>query len=294
MTPRTLNPDRDTLFMVHSHIRFSLLRLRRSTPAASLLSAWEALYKLSQTMLEKERDFTEKIEEALANIETVDAELLDPAGTSVLNGVLKVVGNDRSDARYLHYTNGVAPSALTRPVLGPQIRTMRPWVESLKSSPEKELQELATPLKDALAAADVAMAAHVEAVRKESEFRATAHRLWFEKVNAERKTLHGELLKLAADPARRLSMGYADRFFLQRRPQRTRTETLASLTTEEAAAEEVLKTVRERKQALQARLEAERLAEAERDQKRAELREVERICSDAEQKAAALRKQLET
>lgn len=293
MSPRILNPVRSSLSDVNREHRFTLFRLRRSKPAASLVPGWESLHKESQSLVDKEQALAEKLEEALAWVEYADAEALDPAVRGVIGTLLKIVDNDREHVRYQHFMKGVAPSHLLRPVLGAELVAVRPWLESLKAAPEKELVDLAPGLKAAVEEGDRAAAALIEARRQLDEFRTNACVIWFDKINAERRALYGELGKLEADPRQHLEEGYADRFFFRRSQPAASAESLAALQQEEAAAQAALSAVKERQAALKVRLEAERLAAAQREADLATLHETERSIREAEEKAAALRRRLD-
>lgn len=294
MPPRILNPDRDSIPTLLDEVIYTVSRLRLSKAAAALLPRWEALLKEVSAAAEKERGLVAKIAEALAGVEYVDSEKLDVVVGDVINTLLKLVNQDRGHSVYQHYLRGVAPSELTRPVLAAQVEHTRAWPTSLKAAPEKELQDLATPIADAVAAADQATKVLTDAQAELGDFRARVRPALFERLNADRQTLFGELLKLEeSDKTGRLGKDYARRFFRVRSSRSEPAETLAVLAEEETTLLAQLQAVKDRKAALQARTEAERLAAEQRRQDEAALAEAQRRAAEAQAEIARIKKKLD-
>src|SRR5262245_19191447 len=106
---RTLDPDRDSLLELVDEIRYTLYRLRRSAPAAALLPGWEALYKDVRAAFDKEWKLVDNLLDGSAWIDCADG-TLDVAVMRVVNTLVKLVGNDRSQPLYVRYLGNKSPS----------------------------------------------------------------------------------------------------------------------------------------------------------------------------------------
>lgn len=119
---------------------------------------------------------------------------------------------------YQRYFGSIRPNELKRPVLGEELNTVRKWIDPLKTSSHKELQELSVALETIVKDSDAAVIAHNKASEAMKTFRIEGDRaVLFEKINAARKSTYGELSKRSHDLVDKKASDFANQFFMRTR-----------------------------------------------------------------------------
>jgi hypothetical protein len=226
----------------------------------------EALLVDVNRLTQEQRVLERGIMDAMARKYVVD-DRLNGVSAAIAGTLLTENGGDRSDPVFQRYFGNIQPSRFNRPVLGPQLATMRTWVVSLvQGSPA--LQAYGMQLTECVAEADVAVANEAEAERQLADFKVDARKALIDRVNGLRLAHYGQLAEM---PHTRRELGlphdFADRFFVRGASQRRLTipileKDVARLRTQLQKAEEQLARLREETEAETRQRENEELAEA--------------------------------
>jgi len=289
---RTLDPDRDSLLELVEQVRFTLFRLRRSKPGAAILTTWEDLYKAVRAALDTELSLVEGIADALAGVDWIDGEL-DVLILLIIKTVDKFPRHNEVLRRRL--LKGKTPSAFTRPRLGEELASVEDWVEALKSTTQKELQDLATPLGTVIDAAKKTQTALTAANGLFADFRAIERRALYDRVNGERQVLYGQLIKVLGDDAMGgLPKDYVERHFKVGRSRAPGIQSVAAGKLAVAEAEQHLKDMTAVLKDLEAAAEAERLADEQRAADEKALQEQQRLIEEAQARADELKRRIDS
>ena len=212
-------------------------------------------------------------------MDRVDADL-DPAVYDLSKVLLLEVRDNRKHPLYQRYFGKQRPSAIIRPVLGPELETIRSWIPSLTEAQQESLRNLSGRFQPLVTEADGAVSAQQEVARQWTDFSQIGSRCKLvDDFNLLRRTLHADLSKLPGTPeGQNLPSDFADRFFIKERrtylapaePTVAQVEArLAALRQETAEQEALLERLRQELRTREAADERRRtdeaaLAEAER------------------------------
>lgn len=292
MAIQTLS-SRLSLDTLGEELVYTLARLRAYTNTAKYVSSFETLLSDLKKTKETEMSLQEKILSAEALIDSCDDEL-DECVDKFSNILLTLTQNNRSDLLYQRYFGSIRPSDLKKPVLGEELETVRGWLDSLKSSTHKELQEVGTSFEEIVTRADKALTSLRELRTKYTDFRTLgAREQFFARANAERKSIYGELNKLAHSQRDLQASSFADRFFLHRRvSKRADPESSAEIREHIDEIETTLKEWHARYESALAREAEAAKKQQDYELKLQALEAAERDAQKAMQHAAELRKQL--
>jgi predicted phage tail protein len=301
MSARILDPDRMTLADLVIELQYTLIRLRLSPEAAPLVPRFEALVTEAEQVERQETALRVALLAAEVAISWRD-ETIDDTVRTLGATLLKIVRNDREDPLYQRYFGSQNPSAVTRPVLGRELETVRGWVPSLLTSPEPELQDIGRQLTGQVEAADAAIQAQQAQRQKLNDFRLLGdRRRIFERVNAERREAYGFLSKMsytsstvAASGAAetRLPSDFGDRFFRQVRRRKDADPDVEEAREEVERLEKALAEARNQLKAAEERARAAAAAKAEKLTTQQELEQAEKAAAEAAKKIAELRERL--
>jgi hypothetical protein len=141
---------------------------------------------------------------------------LDDFVDTLDHALLTATKNNRKDPLYQHYFGAKTPSTMKRPILGPELATVRNWIPSLQASPNAALAALASPLQTLVANADAAVTAKAAADQALKDFDTLGPKKGLvDSYNTLRADAYGKLAQLPhANPQASLPATFADRFFL--------------------------------------------------------------------------------
>jgi hypothetical protein len=265
-------------------LRYTLSRLLANPLTAALAPRFQALRDQWSTVQALEISLNEELSDARAQVDIADLGL-DDFATRFSHAVKAVTGQNSDDALYLHFFP-IPLHEIRRPVLGRQLKLMQGWVVSLASSPHPTLVMMLPELTTLVEAADQAAKRRDELTLRLRNFRDVGERRQlFDRVNAERKELHGALSKLALSTPG-LSPSFPNQFFKPGEPEETAVETTDSVSAEIAALEESLTERRER--LIELEQEAAETAKEAEDKARKEAR-----LAELKQEIAARQRELQ-
>lgn len=244
-------------------LRYTLSRLLANPLTVSLAPAFQALRTQWTEVQALEISLHESLSDAKAQVDIADA-ALDAFAVRFSNALLALTGQKRDAPLYLHYFK-VPLHVLSRPILAGQLQTMAAWIPSLVTTPHPTLAAMKSELEALVAAGQKAEADRDALVVKIDTFRDVGERKQlFDKVNAERKAVHGALSKIGlATPG--LPSGFANQFFKLVESSDPPEETIDSL---EAEIKDLLAKIEERKARI-ASLTEEAADEAKKEEEKA-------------------------
>ena len=183
----------------------------RINTLAGTLAPFESIWQAAATEHQKLDD---AVVRAQARVDVADV-VLDVFVDRVDLGLQTAKGRDRSHPLFATFFSGQAPSALKRPVLGPELETVRGWPEKLGQCGVPALAALQADLQQAIDVADAALAAHTKAQADLANFDAVGlGKQLVDKLNAMRDAVHGELKQVRHDHADwNLAADWPDTFF---------------------------------------------------------------------------------
>jgi hypothetical protein len=186
----------------------------------------DATHRCEALQLE-ERALRDGITVAAARVRKAD-DVLDDLVDEIEPVVRRAAGGDRTSARYTAFFKQ-APSALKRPVLGPELETIRAWEPELEACPEVGLKQAAPRVGQAVARADTAVEQLTKSAASLRAFRLTGNRkTYIDACNASRARIVGEWADaIHKHPEWNLDAGFATQFF--RRMHRVAKQTLESI-----------------------------------------------------------------
>ncbi len=143
----------------------------------------------------------------------VDAEndTLDDTTDDIGDAVYQAEDKDRTSTRYRRYFGSRRPSEIIKMGLESQLGVVRPWVEALKTEPEKELHALGTRLEGNVETGTVAVEGRMKAATDSTNFRVRERMRFVDDVNGLRDSVHGILAQRAVK--KKLGKSWPDRFF---------------------------------------------------------------------------------
>lgn len=289
----TLHSNSYSLNTLHDEILYTFTRLKAEGSMTALTATFESLLGECKKAQETEVGLHEKIIMAEAMVDTCD-DRLDRGIDALSSTILKISQGDRSHALYQRYFGLVRPSELKKPILGEELDTVRKWIDSLKSSLYKEVQEVGATLEKVVKEADLAVKEVNSAREQMADFRTTGIRaLLFEKVNAARKSTYGELSKRSHDISDKKSSDFANQFFMRVRSKKRPDPVTANqfkLRIEEL--QQDLKLVQEQYDMLQAQEENKAKLEADYEAELKRLSETEKAHEASAKRAAELKEKL--
>jgi hypothetical protein len=179
---------------------------------ADTLAPWESLWQAAAVEHQKLDD---AVVRAAARVDVADG-VLDALVDRVDLALQAARGKDRSHPLFATFFAGQAPSALKRPVLGPQLETVRTWPDRLAKSGVPALVALQADMQQAADVADAALAAHQKAAADLDNFETVGlGKQLVDKLNAMRDAVHGELKQVRHDhPDWNLAADWPDSFFI--------------------------------------------------------------------------------
>jgi hypothetical protein len=272
-------------------LRYTLSQLTAHPLTGGFVPRFQALREQWAAVQAQEISLNEDLSDARAQIDIADLGL-DDFATRFSHAVQGVTGQKRDDALYQHFFP-IPLHELRRPVLGRQLKLMQDWLVSLASSPHPTLVAMLPELTTLVEAADQAAKRRDELTLRLRNFRDVGERRQlFDRVNAERKELHGALSKLALSTPG-LSPAFANQFFKPGESEETTVETIDTVSAEIATLEESLTERRERLIELE-REAADTAKEAEdRARKEARLAELKQEIAARQKELQALAGELE-
>jgi hypothetical protein len=190
----TLGLD-ETLLMIRVAWLYTLSRLLKSPHTAHLVADFRALGPIIDAAIERQRALDDASVIAKAARDGADDEL-DPLMWQVVNTLLVVTKNDRSDPHFVSYVGSQTPGEIIRPLLGLELEIAADWVASLEQESEKLLHAFAQPLSLVVATGQVAEKDVKSTDKALSDFRLVGERKKIvDAVNAARGGLLGALVK---------------------------------------------------------------------------------------------------
>jgi hypothetical protein len=275
--PRRIKPN-TTLQTIFEEIVFTRAQLRAYPITASLVDGFTNIRTSWSEVQAEELELVEDEVTADAHAVRVDEDI-DPLVDKLSRTVLNEVKGDRTNPLYRRFFGRLRPSEVKRPVLGPELKTVRDWIPALAEAAQELLRAIGVQLGVLVTEADGAVGEQSEADRKWDDFVTLGNRRkLIDDLNALRENTHAALVNLKNSPeGKDLTSDFADRFFrIGSRAASAPTPTMASVRAEIAALEKELA----RLQVLLAKFEEEerlrREAEARRAADEAALAEHER------------------
>ncbi len=252
---------------------------------AANLEGWQPVFG-------KHLSLQDKISRAESRVDGADDEL-DGFVDEVATTLLLLNNNDRSAAEYRQYMGSKQPSEIKRPILGKELETVRGWIAPLLASPNALLQSLGARGETLVDEADAAVKALATARQEYRAFRLTGEYCQFvEKLNADRKSLYGELSKLPHGPqGKGLPGDFADRFF-RHETRRNKKLSVDSVQKQIEALEAQREGLRATLEELEKQEAAKQAATAAREALEEKLAEAEKLRAEAEKQAAEIKAKL--
>jgi hypothetical protein len=216
---------------------------------------------------------------------------LNTLASRVSKALLVVTDDDRTHSLYIAYFKGKSLSEFKRPSLGSQLESMRGWIQPLKTSNVPALAALGPEVEAAVAAADEVLAARATLETENTFFREAGNRKkFFDKVNATRKSVYGEL---ASMPHENMSLpsNFADQFF-RHDTAKDEEPTLESVDEEIAALEQQLAEKKELRAKLEEEAKQAAKEEAEKAAREAAIAELQKVVAEGERQIAEARAQI--
>lgn len=290
MPARLLYP-RTSLLTLLGELRYTLSRLHATPKTAPFVATFQTLRDEWKTVLDKEISLQESLSDAQALIDAGDAGL-DDFASRLSKAILTITKDDRTNPLYTHFFGDKSLSEFRRPNLGAQLQAMRPWADSLTTSPHPTLKAMAQEHAHLIAAADKAVSARDKARQQNRQLRDVGERRQFlDKLNAARKATYGALAKLAIETPG-MPSDFADHFF--------RGETSGDRDEEDDQAPHTLESVKAAIADLEGQLKARRAdlekleAEAKAAEAKAATRQADKAAlGDLQQRMAEMAKQAE-
>jgi hypothetical protein len=278
-----------SLLALRAEIIFTLDQVKAHPLTQGYVPVFEGLRDDWNATFGEELALRDGLSAASARITSSD-EALNSLASRVSKAVLTVTGDDKKHPLYVAFFKKKALGVFKRPVLGEQLDAMRGWIEPLTTSDVPALAELGPEVEAAVAAADQAVATRGALETQSVFFReAGGRKRLFDKVNAVRKSTHGELAKMPHENAG-LPASFAGLFFRHESGKGEEgAPTLESVDEEIAALEAELAEKRELRARLQAETDRAAHEEAERAARQAAIAELQEAAAEAEQKAAEAR-----
>jgi hypothetical protein len=263
-TPRTFSRTKTATGTARSHIGFTLGRLRRHSLTQSHVPLFEALLTDVDAVESQATQLADKADEAQVDVYVADDGLNEHAAKAWLAGESISKAPDAPWRVVLF--GGKTLSDFTKPILGAQHAAMQQWPAALAASEHKVLSDLAAGTVPLLQAADVASQNKAAAEMAIKLFRETGERAkLFDKVNAARKTLYGELATLPhKHPG--LAASFPDKFFRRDTVEVEEEQAPPTIASTQKEIERLTQALAEQEQvlkALEAKAEADAKAAAE-------------------------------
>ncbi|UQA57213.1 hypothetical protein [Polyangium aurulentum] len=283
MPLRTFDTD-DNPEMLRGEVVYTLGRCeghklahKHVATSAAHLDGWGVIFG-------KHLSLRDKSARAESRVDGCD-DLLDIFVDEVATTLLLANNNDRNAAEYRQYMGSKPPSEIKRPILGQELETVRGWIAPLLASPNPLLQALGARGEGLVSEADTAVKALATAQQEYRAFRLTGEYSQFvAKLNADRKSIYGDLSKLPHLPeGKGLPGDFADRFF-RHEARRNKKYTVESVRKQITTLEGQLDNFREMLDELEKKEAAKRDAEAEREMLEAKLAEAEKQAAEIKAK----------
>jgi hypothetical protein len=284
--PRHIKPTA-SLQAIFEEIIYTRAQLRAYPVTASLVEAFSDMRTRWFEVQAEELGLVEGEVTADAHAVRVDEDI-DPLVDELSRTVLNEVKGDRAAPLYRRFFGRQRPSSVKRPVLGPELKTVRDWLPALAEATQELLRGVGVRLGVLVAEADAAVSEQIETDRQWDDFVTLGNRRKLvDELNTLRENTHAALVTLKNSPeGKDLAGDFADRFFrVGKRSAAEPPPSVAGLRAETAALEKELEQLRVELARLEAEEQARQEAEAKRLADEAELSEYER-------KAAELRARL--
>jgi hypothetical protein len=279
-----------SLLAFRGEIIFSLDQVKAHPLTQGFVPTFEGLRDDWGTIFAEELALRDGLSAANARILSIDV-TLNSLASRVSKALLTLTDDDRTHPLYMAYFKKKALGEFKRPILGSQLESMRGWIQPLKTSTIPALTQLGDEVEAAVTLADQAVAIRATLETQITFFREAGNRKAFcDRVNAVRKSTHGELAKMPHENMG-LPVGFANQFFRHDSGKGGTEEppTVESVDEEIAALEAQLAEKKELRTSLQAEAERAASVEAEKAAKQTEIAELEKLAAEAEQKAAEAR-----
>lgn len=286
LMPRHIKPTA-SLQAIFEEMAFTRAQLRAYPVTASLVEGFSNLRTKWFEVQTEELGLVEAEVTADAHAVRVDEDI-DPLVDELSRTVLNEVKGDRTAPLYRRFFGRLRPSSVKRPVLGPELKTVRDWLPALAESAQELLRGIGTRLEALVTEADAAVLEQSETDRQWDDFVTIGNRRRLvDELNTLRENTHAALVTLKNAPeGKDLAADFADRFFrVGKRSAAEPPPSIPSLTAEIAALEKDLEGLRSELARLEEEARARQEAEAQRLADKAAL-------AEHEHKAAELRARL--
>jgi hypothetical protein len=281
-----------SLFALRAEIIFSLDQFTAHPLTQAHASTFQGLRNDWNVTFAEELALRDGLSAANARVVSIDL-TLNTLASRASKALLTVTGDDRTHPLYIAYFKKKSLSEFRRPILGTQLDSMRGWIQPLKTSDVPALAQLGAEVEAAVASADEVLAARAALETESSFFREAGNRKkFFDKVNAARKSIYGELATMPHENMG-LPTGFADQFFRHDTAKDEADEpTVESVDAEIADLEQQLVEKKELRAKLQAEAEQAAKEEADEAAKQAVIAELQKVVAEGEQQAAEARAKL--
>jgi hypothetical protein len=281
----TLTID-DTLFSLRANWLYTLARLMTSPHTAAFVPDFKAVGDIIDDALKTQSKLEDATVLSAAARDAAD-DNLDPLMIQILNAILVITKNDRSDPLYISYAGTQTGAEIVRAVLGPELVVASEWVDPLQNETEPGLLAFAAPLEEAVKIGKAAEKDVKAADKALADFRLLGPRKKsVDALNAARGSLLGALIKFQHEHSElRLPKDWATSFFRHEVKGAKYGSTVAQ-------AEAYLTALDQDKAAAQAELEVLQKKEADYEEAKAK-RAAARLALAEIKKAAKAKKQEE-
>lgn len=197
-------------------LTYTISKMKANTLAAPYVSTFVDLRAECTTVQAEESTLNDQRSEARARVHAVGESVCELA-YRFCKEVLTLTGEERESSLYTLYFGDKTFSDFKKPLLNGNFDGVRGWGVAIEATPYASLKPFSPLLKALLEAADNALEARDQIDHARKLFRKEgARKQFFDKVNAARKQVHGELSKLPFQNVG-LPRDFADRFFTHRR-----------------------------------------------------------------------------
>lgn len=195
---------------------YTISKMKVNAMAAPYVSIFEDLRAECTAVQAEEVTLNDKRSEARARVHAV-GESTCALARRFCKEVLTLTGEQREHSLYTLYFGDKNFTDFKKPLLNGDFDGVRGWLIAIEATPHASLKPFSAQLKALLESADDALKAREEVDHARKLFRKEgARKQFFDKVNAARKQVHGELSKLPFQHVG-LPRDFADRFFTTRR-----------------------------------------------------------------------------
>jgi hypothetical protein len=219
-----------SLLLLLIELRYSLSRLLANPLTIVHAVRFQALRARWTIVQALEISLNEELSDAKAQVDIADA-ALDDFAVRFSNALLALTGQKRDAVLYVFFFKKPL-SEFRKPILAGQLQAMTDWILSLDTTPHPTLAAMKAELITLVEAGQKATKVRDTLLLKIRDFRDVGERKQlFDEVNAERKSVEGELSKLALQTPS-LGTAFSQQFFKPSEAGDATEETIDSVTLE--------------------------------------------------------------